>query len=79
MVSFAIDVLLELPGLRCPMPLLKTKQALSSMNAGQILKVVATDGGSWRDIPAFISLSKHALIKQEKTEIHYIFFIEKGE
>ena len=79
MESFAIDVVLELPGLRCPMPLLKTKQALSSMDAGHILKVVATDVGSWRDIPAFISLSKHVLIKQEKTEIHYIFIIKKGE
>jgi len=75
----AYDVLLDVQNLRCPMPLLKTKQSLSSLEVGQILKVVATDAGSWRDIPAFTDISCHELVEKEKQDNHYIFYILKGE
>jgi tRNA 2-thiouridine synthesizing protein A len=74
----AYDVLLQVHGLRCPMPLLKTKQALSSMNSGQVLKIEATDAGSWRDIPAFVDLTTHQLLTQEQNDEQYIFYILKG-
>lgn len=79
MVSQSFDVHLDATEYRCPMPLLKTKQALSSMNNGQILKVTCTDSGSWRDIPGFIELSAHQLIERLQTDTTYIFFIKKGE
>jgi len=60
------------------MPLLKSKQALSSMLTGQVLKVEATDKGALRDIPAFISMSAHSLLKQELEQDVYIFYIQKG-
>lgn len=60
------------------MPLLKTKQALSSMNSGQVLRVEATDAGSWRDIPAFVDLTTHQLLTQDQKDEHYIFYILKG-
>lgn len=60
------------------MPLLKTKQALSSMNSGQVLKIEATDAGSWRDIPAFVDLTTHQLLTQEQNDEQYIFYILKG-
>ena len=41
-----VDVMLDLSGLQCPMPLLKAKLALNNMLPQQILKVVATDPGS---------------------------------
>jgi len=75
----AYDVLLQVPGLRCPMPLLKTKQALSSMELGQVLKVEATDAGSWRDIPAFVDLTAHELLKQEQQAEQFVFYILKRE
>ncbi len=75
----AFDVLLQVCGLRCPMPLLKTKQALSSMTPGQVLKVVSTDAGSWRDIPGFVTLTSHQLVKQEQSGEQFIFYIAKGE
>lgn len=37
-------------GLNCPLPILKAKKALSDMASGQLLKVVATDGGSLRGV-----------------------------
>lgn len=79
MVTQSFDVHLDATEYRCPMPLLKTKQALSSMNVGQILRVVCTDSGSWRDIPGFIDLSSHQLIHRQQSANQYIFLIKKGE
>ena len=44
-------------GLACPMPLLKTKVALRSVDAGESLYVVATDPNSQADIMAFCQQS----------------------
>ncbi len=74
----SFDVLLDTSELRCPMPLLKTKQSLSSMQPGQVLKVVSTDSGSWRDIPAFVDLSVHKLIEKHQQDSMFVFLIEKG-
>ena len=75
----AVDVVLQVHGLRCPMPLLKTKQALSSMEVGQVLQVEATDAGSWRDIAAFVELTSHELLKREEKGELFVFYILKGE
>ncbi len=75
----AYDVLVEVENLRCPMPLLKTKQALSSMKSGQVVKVLTKDSGSWRDIPAFVEISNHSMIEKQKQDDMYIFIIAKGE
>ncbi len=72
------DVLLNVENLRCPMPLLKTKQSLSSMDAGQILKVSTKDSGSWRDIPAFVELTAHILIERQEIDEMFVFIIKKG-
>lgn len=71
---------LDATGLRCPLPLLRTKQALMKLSAGDVLEVVATDAGSWRDIPAYIQGSKHRLLEQSDAEAgQYYFRIERGE
>lgn len=57
----AVDVDLDVTGLGCPMPLLKAKQALNGMQTGQLLKVTATDPGSWKDFEVFATQSGHAL------------------
>ena len=78
MITQTYDLLVDVESLRCPMPLLKTKQALSSMKSGQIVKVSTKDSGSWRDIPAFVELSVHTLIEKQKINDMFVFFIEKG-
>jgi tRNA 2-thiouridine synthesizing protein A len=79
MTIHAYDVMLDVEDLRCPMPLLKTKQAISSLSLGQVIKVVTKDSGSWRDIPAFVDLSTHTLLEKQKINDQFIFFIAKGE
>lgn len=55
-------VTLDARGLKCPMPLLKAKQALNGMAAGQELVIEATDPGSVRDFEAFTRQSGHELV-----------------
>lgn len=73
------DKILDMSGVACPMPLLKTKLTLKSLGAGQVLKVIATDSGSWRDIPKFIENSPHRLIEKTESAGDYLFWIERGE
>lgn len=54
--------LLDARGLRCPLPLLKLKQALHGMAAGEEIEVRTTDPGSVRDFQAFLRQSGHQLI-----------------
>ena len=51
-------------GLNCPLPILKAKKALTEMTSGQLLKVVATDGGSVRDFQAFAKQTGNELVEQ---------------
>jgi tRNA 2-thiouridine synthesizing protein A len=69
---------LVVQGLACPLPLLRTKQALKAMLAGQHLLVLATDSGAWRDIPAFCQLAGHRVLERREVSGVYEFLIEKG-
>lgn len=72
------DQELDAQGLACPLPLLKTKMALSQMQSGQVLKVIATDAGSERDIAAFARLAGHVLLKQEQQAERYLHWLKKA-
>lgn len=61
-LTFAEQV--DARGMRCPMPLLKAKQALNRVPAGGLVQVLATDAGAARDFPAFTALSGHTLLRQ---------------
>lgn len=74
----AFDQLLDAAGLACPLPLLKTKQALHRMNAGEVLKVIATDSGSVRDFKVFIDLSDHEMVDSFMEDEQYIYIIRRG-
>ncbi len=68
---------LDTSGLNCPLPLLKTKQALTNLAAGEVLKVIATDAGSQRDFRSFAKLSGNELINTESKEGVYTFWLKK--
>jgi len=72
------DRILDTSGLRCPMPLLKTKLELNSMTPGEELEVIATDAGSARDIPAFLAMTAHTLVEVSENSGQYRFVIKCG-
>ena len=71
------DTELDVQGLNCPMPLLKAKQALNRLEAGQLLRVVATDPGSIRDFELFAQQSGNALLAAATQDAPYIYLLQK--
>jgi len=72
-----IDKEIDTSGLNCPLPILKAKKALNEMTTGQVLKVIATDPGAWRDFEAFAKQTGNDLVLQEKTETNFIFGLKR--
>lgn len=72
------DLELDLSGLTCPMPLLKTKQALNGMQSGQVVRVQATDPGSERDFHLFARQSGNELLGFEVVDDRYLYWLRKG-
>lgn len=64
-------------GLNCPLPILKAKKALADMQAGQLLKVVATDAGSVRDFQAFARQTGNELVEQQSAGQEYIHILRR--
>lgn len=73
-----VDIELDLSGLTCPLPLLKTKQSLNKMAAGQVVKVIATDPGSERDFQVFAEQSGNHLLEFEKGDSKFVYWIRKS-
>lgn len=73
------DQHLDARSLSCPLPLLKAKQCLNKLDAGQLLFVQATDPGSWNDFASYAELSKHELVSREKSGNNFHFLLRKGE
>jgi tRNA 2-thiouridine synthesizing protein A len=64
-------------GLNCPLPILKAKKALSGMQSGQVLRVVATDAGSVRDFQAFARQTGNELVQQQTVGDDYIHVLRR--
>jgi tRNA 2-thiouridine synthesizing protein A len=73
----SFDLFLDVRGLQCPLPILKTKKSLLDIQSGQILKIIATDKGSLQDMPSFCSLTGHQLLHTNTEENTYSFWIRK--
>ncbi|MEW6562682.1 MAG: sulfurtransferase TusA family protein [Pseudomonadota bacterium] len=71
------DKELDARGLNCPLPILKTKKALTDMGSGQVLKVVSTDCGSVKDMQAFANQTGNALLSQSEENGEYFFYMQK--
>jgi rhodanese-related sulfurtransferase/TusA-related sulfurtransferase len=69
MESLKTNLVLDAKGLACPMPIVKTKKAMTNLDAGQVLEVQATDKGSKADIKAWAGSTGH----------QYLGTIEDGE
>ncbi|RFU61648.1 sulfurtransferase TusA family protein [Peribacillus glennii] len=63
------NITLDAKGLACPMPIVKTKKAMTQLEGGQVLEVQATDKGSKADIKAWAESTGH----------QYLGTVEEGE
>ena len=65
-------------GLNCPLPILRSKKVLTSMNSGEVLYVIATDAGSVKDFDAFCKQTGHELLDSSEAEGKFHYFIRKA-
>ncbi|MGE5538230.1 MAG: sulfurtransferase TusA family protein [Gemmatimonas sp.] len=55
--------LLDVKGLKCPLPVLRAKRALNGVAPGEVLEVEATDPAALKDFPAFCDMTGHELVE----------------
>jgi tRNA 2-thiouridine synthesizing protein A len=72
------DVFLDCRGLVCPMPLIRTRQALMVIEPGATICVLATDPASKADFENFCEATGHALLKSERNGEIFVYLIEKA-
>jgi tRNA 2-thiouridine synthesizing protein A len=78
-MSINFDQELDCSNLSCPMPILKTKKAVDTMQIGQVLKMIATDPGSLPDMIAWTSKTGHELLGHEQDGEKFTFFIKRSK
>jgi tRNA 2-thiouridine synthesizing protein A len=71
------DKELDTRGLNCPLPILRTKKALTDMASGQVLKITATDPGAVKDFQAFCKQTGNALLSSNSEHNEFVFFMQK--
>ncbi len=69
------ETVLDLRGLRCPIPVLRAKKALRGIPLGGVLVLECTDPLSVIDVPNFVSQTGHTLSSQDQRDNLYIFKI----
>ncbi len=74
-----IDKVLDTSGLLCPEPVMMLHKAVRELAEGNVIKVIATDPSTTRDIPKFCLFLGYELIKQESDEKNYFYYIKKSE
>ena len=68
---------LDTRGLNCPLPILKAKKALATLQTGEVLKVVSTDPGSVRDFQAFARQTGNELVEQTTAGADFVHVLRR--
>ena len=71
------DESLDCFGLMCPMPIIKTAQAVKKMKIGQVLEVVATDKGIKQDMPAWCKTTGNECLAIEDSGEEIKVYVKK--
>ena len=77
-MSDTADQVLDCQGLQCPVPVIKTAQAIKTLEPGQVLELLATDPGVEPDMKAWSTRTGNELLKIEKTADVFHVFIRRS-
>lgn len=72
------DLIVDAKGLACPLPLVKAKKGIDSLQTGQLMKLLTTDKGSMKDFQAWVNQTKHELVESKEENGVFTFFVKKG-
>ncbi len=73
-----VKQVLDATGLACPMPIVRTKKAMDTLQTGEVLEVHVTDKGSIKDIPVWANKSGHDIVKHVEEDDVLKFWIKKA-
>ena len=73
----APDQVLDCVGLFCPMPILKTREAMRPMAVGQLLEMLSDDPASEADMKSWTARTGHELLEIDKNGTVFRFFVRK--
>ena len=76
-MSITVTQTLDLKGLSCPLPIVKTAQAIKGLNSGDVLEALATDPGSVPDFTAWCRSTGNELVEQTREADVFRFVIRK--
>ena len=68
---------LDARGSACPMPIVKTSQAIKTIAVGDSLEILATDRGSLSDVPAWCTFTGNELLEQTEDGGVFRFVVRK--
>ncbi len=77
MLDATPDDTLDATGLFCPEPVMMLHNKVRDLPAGGLLKVIATDPSTQRDIPKFCVFLGHELVEQTQDAETYLYWIRK--
>jgi sirA family protein len=72
-----VDAHVDARGLSCPLPILRAKKTLATLQSGQVLRVEATDPGSKQDFSAFARQTGNALLAQVDDGDVTVFYLRR--
>ncbi|WCK56495.1 sulfurtransferase TusA family protein [Aneurinibacillus sp. Ricciae_BoGa-3] len=72
------NIVVDAKGLSCPMPIVKAKKAIDSLESGQVMELETTDKGSVNDFQSWVKATNHKLLKMEEVNGVYRFFVKKA-
>ncbi|CAH0345403.1 sulfurtransferase TusA family protein [Bacillus sp. CECT 9360] len=73
-----VSKVLDVKGVACPMPIVKTKKAITELETGQVLEIHATDKGARSDLAAWAKSGGHELLDYAEEGEVLKFWIKKG-
>lgn len=71
------DQVLDTQGLYCPEPVMMLHGVVRKMAPGEVVKIIATDPSTERDIPKFCNFLGHPLVKHEQQGDLYYYWVQK--
>ena len=79
MAGSDFDAELDARGLFCPEPVMMLHNRINDVEPGQVLRVLATDPSTTRDIPRFCQFLGHKMIGEHEQDGEYVYLIRRSE
>jgi tRNA 2-thiouridine synthesizing protein A len=76
-MNTTIALSLDLKGLACPLPIVKTSKAMRDLRSGEVLEAFATDPGSVPDFNAWCRATGNELLESGREDGVFHFVIRK--